>query len=111
MVNIRVGTGYDKLHTQAGKYGIVFSNVIPIPGGVREQVKCLTNPPFEFEGTTMLATAKCDGEIEARFGFKDFTVLDPFEAPVVKNKVYGDEDWWRDFKEHPTCVVCTAVKA
>jgi len=106
LVNVRATGLFDTDHVKSGKYGLTLSGLTSIPGGVRYQVTVHIDPPFEFEGTTLEASASLSNEINHRNGFADLEVLKPEDTEVVRS----DEAFWKDFVEEPFCVVLTARK-
>ncbi|KAK3319534.1 S-adenosyl-L-methionine-dependent methyltransferase [Cercophora scortea] len=89
-----------------GKYGVTFTGLEEIEGGVKYTVGCLTEPPFGFEATSMEETLVMSDEIGKRMGLVEFATVDPREMEVVKK----DEEFWGEFVEDPSCVVVVAKK-
>lgn len=106
LVNIRATGPFDIDYAVSGKYGISLSDLTSIPGGVRYQVHCHIEPPFEFEGTTLDANASLSNEINHRNGLGDLEVLKPEETEVVK----ADAAFWADFVKEPYLAILTARK-
>lgn len=106
LINIRVVGSIDSAHVTSGKYGISLSDPTAIPGGVRYKVTAHIEPPFEFEGTTLDASASLSNEINHRHGLGDLEILRPEDTEVVRN----DEAFWEDFVKEPFCYVLTARK-
>jgi hypothetical protein len=106
VINIRAVGSLDLAYIKAGKYGITLSDLTSIPGGVRYKVTAHIDPPFEFEGTTLDASASLSNEINYRHGLGDLEILKPEDTEVVRN----DEAFWEDFVKEPFCYVLTARK-
>jgi hypothetical protein len=106
LINIRVTGSLTSAHMKSGKYGLTISDLTAIPGGVRYRVTVHIEPQFEFEGTTLEASASLSNEINHRNGLGDLEVLKPEDTEVVRN----DEAFWEDFVREPFCAVLTARK-
>lgn len=89
-----------------GKYGVTFKEVEEIPGGLKYQVGCLTQPPFSFEATSMESTYSLADDIPRELGLVDFQVVPPEETDLVKN----DSEFWNDYLKDPNFVVVVARK-
>ncbi|KAK1834084.1 Ubiquinone/menaquinone biosynthesis C-methyltransferase UbiE [Podospora conica] len=94
-------------YMKPGKYGATFSDMEEIPGGWKYRVGVLTNPPFDFGGTSMTETLDLVDEIPRQLGLVDFEVVPPDEAEVVKE----DLEFWADFVKDPNLAVVVARKA
>ncbi|KAF4456665.1 hypothetical protein F53441_1221 [Fusarium austroafricanum] len=90
-----------------GKYGVTFTDVTEIPGGLRYQVNCVTEPPFSFEATSMESTYSLTDDIAKELGLVEIHVALPEETTIVKN----DRKFWEDYVKDPNFVVVVARKA
>jgi len=89
-----------------GKYGVTFSDISEIPGGLGYKCNCLTQPPFSFDCTSMMSTMSLDHAIPRELGLVDFAVVPPEDTDVVKD----DVEFWKDFVENPNLAVVVARK-
>ena len=94
LVNVRATGPFDTDHVKSGKYGLAVSALTSRPGGVRYQVTVHIDPPFEFEGTTLKASANLSNEIYHRNAFGVLEVLKPEDTEVVRS----DEAFWEYFQ-------------
>ncbi|EWZ85238.1 hypothetical protein FOWG_11743 [Fusarium oxysporum f. sp. lycopersici MN25] len=90
-----------------GKYGVTFTDVTEIPGGLRYQVNCVTEPPFSFEATSMESTFSLSDDIGKELGLVEIHVAPAEETELVKN----DREFWEDYLKDPNFVVVVAKKA
>lgn len=89
-----------------GKYGVTFTDVTDIPGGLSYQVNCVTEPPFSFEATSMESTYSLSDDIGKEIGLVEFKVTPAEETELVKN----DREFWEDYIKDPNFVVVVAKK-
>ncbi|KAK3690518.1 hypothetical protein B0T22DRAFT_516066 [Podospora appendiculata] len=90
----------------AGKYGVTFTDLEEIEGGVKYTVACLTEPPFAFQATSMEETISMSDEIPRRMGLGEFAVVDPRGMAVVK----ADEGFWAEWLADPSCAVVVVAR-
>ncbi|CZR48930.1 uncharacterized protein FPRO_12371 [Fusarium proliferatum ET1] len=90
-----------------GKYGVTFTDVTEIPGGLKYQVNCVTEPPFSFEATSMESTFSLSDDIGKELGLVDIHVAPAEETELVKN----NHEFWEDYLRDPNFVVVVANKA
>ncbi|KAH8896151.1 S-adenosyl-L-methionine-dependent methyltransferase [Thozetella sp. PMI_491] len=89
-----------------GKYGVTFTEVEEIDGGVRYQVGCLTEEPFSFEGTSMESSYTLVDDIPRELGLVGIQTVRPEETDIVK----GDMEFWDEFLKDPSLAVVVAKK-
>jgi len=106
LVNIRV-TNFRSPVVTTGKYGIHFSDLEEIPGGVRYVVNYHTQPPFKHEGTSMAENSTISQDIFVRHGFGKLDVVAAIEWEAVKK----DPEFWKMWLADPNFAVLTARKA
>ncbi|KAK0639614.1 hypothetical protein B0T16DRAFT_395311 [Cercophora newfieldiana] len=89
-----------------GKYGVTFTEVEEIPGGLAYNCNCLTEPPFSFGATSMEETYKLEDTIPRELGLVGIEAVNPEETEVVK----GDVEFWKDFVADPNLTVVVMGK-
>ena len=92
-----------------GKYGVSFSDIKEIPGGLQYTYNALTTPPLSVPATTMMASLDFDQarKMAERYGFVDFQKVEEREMNVVKS----DPEFWKMFWSDPIWICVTATKA
>jgi hypothetical protein len=90
-----------------GKYGVTFTNVTEIPGGLKYQVNCVTKPPFSFNATSMESTYSLSDDIGKELGLVEIKAIPAEDTELVKN----DREFWEDYLKDPNFVVVVAKKA
>jgi SAM-dependent methyltransferase len=90
-----------------GKYGVTFTNVTEIPGGLKYQVNCVTKPPFSFDATSMESTYSLSDDIGKELGLVEIKAIPAEDTELVKN----DREFWEDYLKDPNFVVVVAKKA
>jgi SAM-dependent methyltransferase len=88
------------------KYGTTFKGLEAIPGGVKYKVVLLTDPAFDFEGTSMDASSSGSMELHHKYGLIDIETIPYEETEVVK----ADVDFWNVFLQNPFFTVVKAKK-
>ncbi|CAG9987102.1 unnamed protein product [Clonostachys byssicola] len=91
---------------QVGKYGYIYKNFRPIPGGLAYTVSIPGDPVWEYEAASMEASLCRSFEVERKYGFIDIEVI-PFESAKT---IQEDPDFWKLFLENPPFVVVKAIK-
>ena len=102
MANPRVAYGPN------GKYGVSFSEIEEIAGGVKYVYTVHTEPPMSCPGTTLSESMDFEKSklMARRFGFAEFKKAVDEEMEVVKR----DWEFWRMHVEDPVWVCVTATK-
>ncbi|KAL4726552.1 hypothetical protein ACLX1H_005439 [Fusarium chlamydosporum] len=90
-----------------GKYGVTFTDVTKIPGGLKYHVNCVTEPPFSFEATSMESTYSLSDDIGKELGLVEIKVALAEDTELVKN----DREFWEDYLKDPNFIVVVAKKA
>ncbi len=98
--NVRAG------YLSVGKYGVKFTEVEEIPGGLKYTVECLTQPPFSFGATSMESTYSLSDDVAKEFGMADFHVVPPEDTDLVRS----DKGFWDDFLKNPAFTVIVGRK-
>ena len=91
-----------------GKYGVSFTDIEPIAGGLKYVYTAHIDPPLRCPATTMsecmdLEKAKV---MARRYGFADFRMVVDSEAEVVKR----DPEFWKLHLEDPVWICVEATK-
>ncbi|ORY65117.1 S-adenosyl-L-methionine-dependent methyltransferase [Pseudomassariella vexata] len=90
----------------SGKYGTTYKDHEEIPGGLKFRYVLSTDPPIEFEATSMEVSYSGSTEMHQRFGLVDIEV-EPYEnAEIIRR----DPEFWGLFLEMPSMVVVKARK-
>ncbi|KFA62964.1 hypothetical protein S40285_08912 [Stachybotrys chlorohalonatus IBT 40285] len=88
------------------KYGTTFKGLEAIPGGVKYKVVVLTDPAFDFEGTSMDISSSGSMDLHHKYGLTDIETISYEETEVVK----ADLDFWNVFLQNPFFTVVKAKK-
>lgn len=86
-----------------GKYGVIFTDFKPFPGGLSFRYHMATEPPLVFESIALDVYYSGSLDISGKF-FEDFQNVPWEETPVVK----ADPEFWRDYLEDPILYIFTA---
>lgn len=89
-----------------GKYGITFTDVKEIPGGLVYNCNCLTDLPFSFLAISIKDSFIVEDTIRKELGLVDFKELKPEKTEVVK----ANPEYWKDFVADANLTVVVARK-
>jgi SAM-dependent methyltransferase len=104
-----VGVRMGDMHAPAilsGKYGSTLKEFESIPGGIRYHVVLHSNPPMEFEATSMETSYTGSTEMHIRYGLENVETVAPEDMEIVKS----DHEFWKDFLDRPSMAVVKARK-
>lgn len=91
----------------SGKYGQVVKDIKIIPGGTSYTVSVFSNPPFEFEATTMDLSSSPSLELYKKFGLTNVEVISYDKSEIVR----ANPEFWENFIQRPWLVVIRALKS
>jgi len=91
----------------SGIYGVKMKDHVEIPGGLKYRFELPSNPPVDFEASSMEISYSGSTEMHKKYGFDDVEI-EPYEdAEIV---VKGDPEFWRAFLDYPSFAVVKARK-
>lgn len=107
LVSIRMANPY-ATSAREGKYGVSFSQIEPIAGGLKYIYTAHIDPPLSCPATTRSECMDLEKAMAMarRFGFAEWRVVDEKEGKVVKS----DPEFWKLHLEDPVWVCVQAVK-
>ncbi len=93
---------------KSGKYGVQFTDIQEIPGGLAYKYSAATKPVFSCPASTMRASMEFEAaeELAKRNGFTDYKQVPATETELVKN----DPEFWQLYTDEPFFVCITATK-
>lgn len=90
----------------SGRYGVRFKDFEDIPGGVKYEVECHTQPLFTWGCTAMDSSPAEMDEIPREFGLVDMEFANPAQTETVQNNL----EFWKDFLHDPFFAMVTGRK-
>lgn len=91
---------------RSGKYGSMYKDIEPVPGGVKVHCTMSIDPPFEFGAVLMEASYSGSTDMHSKYGLEDIQI-EPFENAEC---IGQDPEFWAHYLEDPPMVVVKARK-
>lgn len=107
LISIKMANPYAE-SLQVGKYGVTFSDIKVIPGGVQYTYTAHTKPSLSVPATTMSASVDFEKakKLAETHGFTDYQKVPETEMQCVK----GDPEFWDMHLRDPAWICITAKK-
>ncbi|ETS82910.1 hypothetical protein PFICI_04786 [Pestalotiopsis fici W106-1] len=105
-VGIRSGDPRSDALSKTDKYGIRYTNIQDIPGGVSLRFFMGTNPPINFDAKLVESSYSGSTKYHTKYGLEDVQLIPAEEMPSARE----DPDFWKVFLDNPPMIAVKARK-